>query len=90
MEGGAFEFISLHVKMCVSPSDLLSQQHVLTSLRHGTIWRRHDKNGTVHAGGARNHILHVICMTRAVNMSIMPSSSLILHMCLSSGSGQRS
>ena len=52
---------------------------MLPGLRHRTIRGIHDKYRTIHLSSPRNHILNVICMTRAVNMSIVTRLSLIFN-----------
>src|SRR5699024_2477523 len=60
--------------------NLTSQQHMLTRLRHRTISRRHHQNRPINLSRTRNHVLHIIRVTRHINMRIMPIRRLILHM----------
>lgn len=63
----------------VLDADLSAEKNMLTSLRHGTISCRHDKDTTVHSGGTRDHVLDVISVTRAVDMTVVSRISLILN-----------
>lgn len=57
---------------------LPAKQDVLPSLRHGTVGGGHDEDAAVHSGGAGNHIFNIICVTRAVNVAIVPIVRLVL------------
>ena len=50
---------------------LTGKNDVFARLGHRTVGRRNNENGTVHLGGARDHVLHVIGMARAVHVRIM-------------------
>src|SRR5690606_26292596 len=60
---------------------LTSKQDVLTSLRHRTIRCCYHKNSTVHLGSTRNHVLHIVGVTRTVNVRIVTLLSSVLDVC---------
>ena len=62
----------------VLDTDLSTEQDVLSGLGHGTIGSRDDKDTTVHAGGTSDHVLDVICVTWAINVTVMAGSRLVL------------
>eukprot|EP00043_Microstomoeca_roanoka_P004985 m.52992 g.52992 ORF g.52992 m.52992 type:complete len:435 (+) comp12746_c1_seq1:3487-4791(+) len=61
-------------------TDLLGQQNVLAGLRHLTIGSTYDENSTIHLSGTSNHVLDVIGVTRAIDVSIVALVSFILDM----------
>ena len=58
---------------------LASQQDVLARLGHGTVRGRNHQNRAVHLRRARDHVLHVVRVTRAVNVRVVASVRLVLH-----------
>src|SRR5690606_958699 len=58
---------------------LTRKQNVLARLRHGTIRGTHHQNRTVHLRRTRDHVLHVVGVTRTVHVSIVASIRLVLH-----------
>ena len=60
-------------------ANLASKQDVLTRLRHGAVRSGHDKNGAVHLGSTGDHVLHIVSVTRAIHVCIVPVVRLILH-----------
>lgn len=62
----------------VLDADLTAEQDVLTSLGHGAIDSGHDKDATVHTGSTSDHVLHVISVTGAVDVTVMACLSLVL------------
>ena len=58
---------------------LASQKNVFTSLGHGTIGSSHYNDSTVHLSSTGNHVLHIVGVTRAVNVSIVTISGLVLY-----------
>ena len=52
---------------------------MLARLRHRTIGRRHHQDRAVHLRRARDHVLHVVGVTRTVNVRVVPVLGLILH-----------
>jgi len=51
---------------------------VLARLRHRTIRRRHDQNRAIHLRRARDHVLDVIRVARAVDVRVVPVRRLVL------------
>ena len=60
-------------------TNLTGEQDVLTGLGHGTVGGGHNEDSTVHLGSTSNHVLHIVSVTRAVNVSIVTSLGLILN-----------
>ena len=58
--------------------DLLGQQHVLARLRHRTVDRADHQNRAVHLGGARDHVLDVVGVPRAVDVRVVPIRRRVL------------
>ena len=58
---------------------LTSKQNVLTSLRHRTVSSSYNKDSTIHLGSTSYHVLHIVSVTRAVNVSIVTLCSLVLN-----------
>ncbi len=58
---------------------LTSQQDVLTSLRHRTISSSNYDDSAIHLSSTSNHVLYVVSVTWAVNVSVVTLSSLILN-----------
>ncbi len=61
--------------------DLLREQDVLAGLRHGTVGSRYDENRAVHLGSARDHVLDVVGVARAVDVRVVAVRRLVLDMC---------
>ena len=57
---------------------LTSEQHVLTSLRHRTIGSSNHEDSTIHLSSTSYHVLHIVGVSRAVHVSVVTLSSLIL------------
>src|SRR5688572_3881011 len=60
--------------------DLAGQQDVLARLRHRTVGRRHNQDRPVHLRRARDHVLHVVGVARAVDVRVVPVLRLVLDM----------
>ena len=58
---------------------LTGQQHVLARLRHRAVGGAHHQNRTVHLRRARDHVLHVVRVTRAVHVRVVTVVRLVLH-----------
>ena len=58
---------------------------MFTRLRHRAVSSTHNKNGTVHLGGASNHILDKVSMPWAINVSIVTLLSLVFDVTHSNG-----
>ena len=54
------------------------QQQVLPRLRHRPVRRRHDEDRPVHLRRARDHVLNVVRVTRAVDVRVVPRLRLVL------------
>jgi len=52
---------------------------MLARLRHRTIGGGHDQDRTIHLGGARDHVLHIVRMARAVHVRVVTVFRLILN-----------
>jgi hypothetical protein len=57
---------------------LAGEQDVLARLRHRAVRGGHDQDRAVHLGGARDHVLHVVGVARAVDVGVMPVLRLVL------------
>ena len=58
---------------------LTGQQQVLTSLSHGAVGGSDDQDSAVHLGSTGDHVLDIVGVARAVNVSIVTLFSLILN-----------
>jgi len=58
--------------------DLAREDDVLAGLRHGAVVRGHDKDRAVHLGGAGDHVLDVVLVTRAVHVRVVALLRLVL------------
>ncbi len=58
---------------------LTGEKDVLASLRHRTVGSSDNKDSTVHLGSTGNHVLHVVGVTRAVNVCIVTLFGLVLN-----------
>ena len=52
---------------------------MLARLRHRTIRSSNYDNGTVHLSSTRNHVLHIVSVTRAVYVRIVTLCGFILY-----------
>jgi hypothetical protein len=59
--------------------DLTRQQDVLARLRHRAVGRRHHQDGAVHLRRARDHVLDVVGVARAVDVGVVTVGRLVLH-----------
>ena len=57
---------------------LTGQQQVLTSLSHGAVGGSDDQDSAVHLGSTGDHVLDIVGVARAVHVSIVTLSGLIL------------
>src|SRR3954447_168268 len=62
----------------VRHADLAGEQDVLARLRHRAVSGRHDQDRAVHLGGARDHVLDVVRVTRAVDVRVVAVRRLVL------------
>ena len=58
--------------------DLAGEQDVLAGLRHRAVGRRDDEDRAVHLGGARDHVLDVVGVPRAVDVRVVAVGRLVL------------
>ena len=63
----------------VRHAHLTRQQNVLPRLRHRTVRRAHHQDRTVHLRRARDHVLDVVRVTRAVHVRVVTLLRLVLH-----------
>ena len=52
---------------------------MFTSLSHNTVGSSDDQDSTVHLSSAGDHVLDIVSMARAVNVSIVTLFGLILN-----------
>src|ERR1700710_798813 len=57
---------------------LAGEQDVLARLRHGAVGRRDHEDRAVHLRGARDHVLDVVGVTRAVDVRVVALLGLVL------------
>src|SRR5215469_12845834 len=55
------------------------QQHVLPRLRHRPVRRTHHEDRPVHLRRPRDHVLHVVRVTRTVHVRVVTLVRLVLH-----------
>ncbi|MPM75306.1 hypothetical protein SDC9_122298 [bioreactor metagenome] len=53
---------------------------MFTGLSHGAVGGSDDQNSTVHLSGAGDHVLDIVGVARAVDVSVMALVGLIFHM----------
>src|SRR5206468_11562068 len=58
---------------------LARQEDVLPRLWHRTVRRAHHQNRTVHLRRPRDHVLHVVRVTRAIHVRVVALVRLVLH-----------
>ena len=63
----------------VGNAHLPRQQDVLARLRHRTVDRGHHEDRAVHLRRARDHVLDVVGMARAVDVGVVPLVRRVLH-----------
>ena len=54
---------------------------MLLGLSHNAVGSSHNKDCAVHLSSTGDHVLDIVSMSGAVNVRIVSSVSLILHMC---------
>ena len=80
------QFLVVHHVAFVESDDecrdvhLSSEQDVLARLRHGAVGGGHDQNSAVHLGGTSDHVLDVVRVAGAVNVSVVPVDGLVFGM----------
>src|SRR5471032_2609859 len=63
----------------VRNANLTGQQDVLTGLRHRTISGRTNQDRAVHLGSTGDHVLHIVSVTWAVNVSVVTNFRVVLY-----------
>src|SRR5690606_39115676 len=63
----------------VRHANLTRQQDVLAGLGHGAVSGRAHQNGPVHLGRTRNHVLHIVSVTRAIDVRVVTVGRLVLN-----------
>ena len=63
----------------VVQTHLARQQHVLARLRHHAVQRAHHQDRAVHLRRARDHVLDVVRVARAIDVRVVPLRRLVLH-----------
>src|SRR3954447_18448158 len=63
----------------VGHADLAREQDVLAGLRHRAVGGRDHEDRAVHLGGARDHVLHVVGVTGAVDVGVVTVLRLVLN-----------
>src|SRR5690606_28936195 len=63
----------------VGNANLTGQQDVLASLRHGAVGSRADQDRAVHLGSTGDHVLHVVGVTRAVDVRVVTDRGIIFN-----------
>ena len=58
---------------------LPGEQDVLARLRHRAVGGGHHQDRAVHLRGARDHVLHVVGVARAVDVRVVALRRLVLH-----------
>src|SRR5690606_7822214 len=61
-------------------ANLARKQNVLARLRHRPVSSRHNQDRAVHLRCTRDHVLHIVRVTRAVHVSVVTVLRLILDM----------
>src|SRR5690606_34916853 len=60
-------------------ANLTGQQDVLTGLRHGAVRSRADQDRAGHLGSTGDHVLHIVSVTRAVNVRVVTGRRSIFN-----------
>src|SRR6056297_451965 len=68
----------VHVDHDPRHADLAGQQNVFPGLRHRAIGRRNHQNRAVHLRRARDHVLHIVRVARAVDVRVVTRRALVL------------
>jgi hypothetical protein len=69
----------VHEHHDVGHAHLTGEQDVLARLRHRTVVRAHHQNRAVHLRRARDHVLDVVRMARAVHVRVVTVRRRVLH-----------
>src|SRR5690606_18509561 len=63
----------------VGNANLTGQQDVLASLRHGAVSSRADQDRAVHLGSTGDHVLHIVSVTRAVDVRVVTDRGIVFN-----------
>ena len=63
----------------IANADLTGQQQVLTGLSHGAVGSSDNQNSAVHLSSTGDHVLDIVSVTRAVNVSVVTLVGLVLN-----------
>ena len=63
----------------IGHANLAGKKKVLLGLSHGAVGSSYNKDSAVHLSSTGDHVLDIVSMAGAVNMSIVTGSSLILN-----------
>ena len=69
----------VHENNDVGNANLTGKEKMLLGLSHRTIGRSNNKDSTIHLCSTGDHVLNIVSMARAVNVSIVTLVSLILN-----------
>ena len=58
---------------------MLGQEDVLLGLRHRTVCGGTNKNRAIHLGGTRDHVFHIISVSRAVDVGVVTLLGFVLN-----------
>src|SRR5690606_34446100 len=64
---------------------LTGQQDVLAGLRHGAVSSRADQDRAVHLGSTGDHVLHIVSVTRAVDVRVVTRRGIIFNVSRADG-----
>src|SRR4051794_30022662 len=73
----------------VRHAHLTGEQDVLARLRHRAVRRRNHEDRAVHLGGARDHVLDVVGVPRAVHVRVVAGFRPLVHRGRGGGGGAR-
>ena len=77
---GVVDHVALvHVHHHVRHADLARQQDVLARLRHRAVRGRAHQDRAVHLRRARDHVLHVVRVSRAIHVRVVPVRAFVFH-----------
>src|SRR6056297_2081897 len=60
-------------------TNLTSKQDMLFGLRHSTVGSCNNNNGSVHLCSTSDHIFDIVCVSRTVNVSVVPIVGFVLY-----------
>ena len=73
------EVALVHENNQLGNTNLTCEKDVLAGLGHRTVGSGDDEDSTVHLGSTGNHVLHIVGVAGAVNVSIVTGFGLILN-----------